>query len=118
MTSINGWCGVLVGRRVRCSDSNPCRSVADFLRFWRTFRERRRGWLVLGGVADAGMPAAFFVLAAGAAPAGCVAWWWPWDEFGRGAAGTVGGVPGACRAGGWVTAGGVAPALECVEVDG
>ena len=64
------------------------------------------------------MSAAFFVFAAGAAPAGRVACWWPGDEVRGGGAGTVGGVSGAGGAGGGVTAGGVAPALEGVEVEG
>jgi len=49
---------------------------------------------------NVGMSAAFFVFAAGAAPAGRVACWWPGDEVGRGDAGAPGGVAGAGAGGG------------------
>ena len=66
---------------------------------------------------NVGMSAAFFVFAAGAAPAGCVARWWPVDEFGRGDAGALGSVAGAGAGGGRITAGAVAPALKRVDPD-
>jgi len=89
----------------------------------RTFREddswccsgRPGGQLVAWTML--GMPAAFLVLAAGAAPAGRVACWWPGDEFGRGDTGALGGVAGARAGGGGIMAGAVAPALKRVDLD-
>ena len=66
---------------------------------------------------NVGMSAAFFVFAAGAAPAGCVACWWPVDEFGRGDTGAFGGVAGTRAGGGRVMAGAVAPALKRLDLD-
>lgn len=66
---------------------------------------------------NVGIFAAFFVFAAGPAPAGRVASWWPVDEVERGDAGALGGVAGVCAGGGRVMAGAVAPALKCVDLD-